>query len=601
MKRWLLGWVALSLGCATSSGVAPLPSDRDDDGEYAAGVEDPALRDVVQRHWSWTLRAFPEYASQLGDHRYDDRLTDVRWSAVQQRTNVRRGFLAALDAVPDAGLSPEDRTTKRLLQDTIRYRVDEQACAFPLWSLSPRSNPITELNYLPQAQPRATVAQMRRLLVRLQEGGEQIDHLIDNLRQGVERGWVANRESTERVLTMVRSQLTQPTSEWPMVTDAAPEEGYPAEQRDAVMSELITVVEQRVRPPLERYQSFIETEILPRARGPRDGVGLAGLPFGEACYAARIRRFTTLDLTAEAIHQTGREEVARINAEMRKVGRRLFGTDDLQEIVRRLRTDPSVHFRNRSEILNKATSALAKARSVLPAFFGRLPRANCVVREIPEYEAPFTTVAYYRQPIPDGSRPGEYYVNTHAPETRTRYEAEALAYHESIPGHHLQIAIAQELSDVPEFRKHAGMTVFVEGWALYAEQLAEEMGLYGGDLDRMGQLSYEAWRASRLVVDTGLHAMGWTRQQAIDFMAEHTALARNNIDNEVDRYVVWPGQALAYKTGQLEILALRRRATERLGAHFDLPSFHDAILLGGAVSLPVLRARVEAYVKRHTP
>lgn len=230
-------------------------------------------------------------------------------------------------------------------------------------------------------------------------------------------------------------------------------------------------------------------------------------------------------------------------------------------------------------------------------YFGILPKIDCVVTRIPEYQAPFATLAYYRAPNPDGTKPGEFFVNVYQPETRARFEMEVLAYHEAVPGHHLQIAIAQERPEVPAFLRHGGMTVFVEGWALYTEQLAEEMGMYSGDLDRMGMLSFEAWRAARLVVDTGVHAMGWSRKRAKTFMHEHTALTANNIDNEVDRYITWPGQALAYKTGQMEIWRLRREAEAALGDRFDIKAFHDTVLQEGAVSLPILENQVKAWVK----
>jgi uncharacterized protein (DUF885 family) len=265
-------------------------------------------------------------------------------------------------------------------------------------------------------------------------------------------------------------------------------------------------------------------------------------------------------------------------------------------IFERLRTDDALFFDSAEEVESKARSALAAAQTAMPDFFGRLPVAECVVEPIPDYEAPYTTVAYYRSATP-GERPGTYFINIYAPETRPRHEAEVLAFHESIPGHHLQIAIAQELSEVPAFRRHGGFTAYVEGWALYTERLADEMGLYTGDVDRLGMLSFDAWRAARLVVDTGVHHKGWSREQAVAFLVENTPLATNNIDNEVDRYITWPGQALAYKTGQIEILRMRRQAEEALGSDFDIKAFHDVVLGAGAVPLPVLDARVAAWVE----
>jgi len=311
-----------------------------------------------------------------------------------------------------------------------------------------------------------------------------------------------------------------------------------------------------------------------------------------------IHAYTALDLSPNDVHATGTREVARIHRELEGLGERALGTRDRAEILKKLRTDPDLYFRTRDEVEEKARQALARAKAAIPRFFGRLPDADCEVVRMEAHEENHSTIAYYRPPAADGSRPGRYYINTSAPETRPRYEAEVLAYHESVPGHHLQIAIAQELDDLPAFRKHLGVTAYTEGWGLYTERLSDEMGLYSDDLDRIGVLSYDAWRACRLVVDTGMHAMGWTRKQAIDFMLANTALAENNIVNEVDRYIAWPGQALAYKIGQLEIRQLRAEAERRLGSRFDLRGFHDAVLENGAVSLETLRTAIDGYIAR---
>lgn len=323
---------------------------------------------------------------------------------------------------------------------------------------------------------------------------------------------------------------------------------------------------------------------------------MSALPLGEACYAGLIAQHTTLPLTADEVHATGLAEIAKIHDEFRALGSTVFGTNDLQEIFARLRTDPTLYFESEEEVEAAAEDALARAAEVMPQWFGTLPEAPCEVERIPDYEAPYTTIAYYRPGAADGSRPGAYFVNTYAPETRPRHEAEVLAFHESIPGHHLQIAIAQELDAVPAFRRHGGKTAFVEGWALYTERLADEMGLYSGDVDRFGVLSFDAWRAGRLVVDSGVHAKGWSRGQAESWLLENTPLAPNNIENEVDRYIAWPGQALGYKIGQIEVWSLRREAEAALGEGFDVAAFHDVVLDAGPVTLPVLRARVRGWI-----
>jgi len=305
---------------------------------------------------------------------------------------------------------------------------------------------------------------------------------------------------------------------------------------------------------------------------------------------------TTLDIPAGEIHEIGLREGARIRAEMEGLSRDLFPGRTLEEVLEALRCDPAQGFATRDEVEAKARSAVERAQAALPRAFSLLPQAPCIVKRLEEHVERDAPMAYYRGPAADGSRPGTYYVNTHLPEKRLRAIAEALAFHEAVPGHHLQISIAQELRGIPEIQKHSGATSYIEGWALYAERLADEMGLYSGDLDRLGMLSFDAWRSARLVVDTGIHALGWDRDRAIAYMLANTISSRPDIENEVDRYIVWPGQALSYKLGQLEVFRLRRLAEERLGARFDLREFHRRLLENGAVPLPVLRDGIQAWV-----
>jgi uncharacterized protein (DUF885 family) len=312
-----------------------------------------------------------------------------------------------------------------------------------------------------------------------------------------------------------------------------------------------------------------------------------------------IKIHTSLDLSPDEIHRFGLEELRRIRAETERLGAQELGLGDFTAIQRRLRDDPALHFATRAQVEATAHGALARAAAAMPTFLNRPPRTPCVVKPIESFEEKDSTIAYYQPAAMDGTRPGTYYVNTSEPTTRPRFEAEVLAFHESIPGHHIQIALAQELADVPLFQRHLGVTAFVEGWGLYSERLADELGLYSDGLSRLGMLSFDAWRASRLVVDTGMHAMGWSRAQAIAFMRDNTPLADNNILNEIDRYICWPGPAVAYKIGQREILRLRAGAQARLGPRFDLRAFHDVVLGSGAVSLTVLRAQVDAWMARH--
>jgi uncharacterized protein (DUF885 family) len=600
----LLTLVAVT-GCAGARSGSPgsivsvAPSSSWAPEDASQGIVDAQLGDLFRREWAWQLESAPELATQLGIHRFDDRIADNSPEGLAAQRAARRGFLDEARAIAaSATLVPSDRTALELLIGDLEANIATEVCAFEAWSFSAAENPVTHWNYLPEEQPVTTPQGGDALLARYASIDTSIDRDIESLRGGLGRGLVANAESTRRVIDMFDKQLAQPLADWPLLDPTEVEHAdWPPAAQARFRERLRELVAQRLQPAFARYRALLRDEILPRARGD-EAVGLVHLPNGEACYRASARAFTTLERSPAELHELGLREIARIDAELTESGHLALGSTSLLETLRRLRTDPSLFFSSAEEIEDKARRALERARSALPRAFGTLPKAECVVSRIPDYEAPYSTIAYYRQPVPDGSKPGQYFVNVYRPETRPRFEASVLAFHESIPGHHVQIAIAQELPAVPAFLKNVAPSAFVEGWALYTERLADELGLYEGALDRLGMLSFDAWRAARLVVDTGIHSQGWSRQRAVDFMLAHTALSPGNISNEVDRYIVWPGQALAYKVGQLTILELREQARTKLGARFDLREFHDAVLLGGGVSLPVLRRQVEAYIAR---
>src|SRR5439155_7925901 len=327
--------------------------------------------------------------------------------------------------------------------------------------------------------------------------------------------------------------------EWKLAAAARePLEDWSDRDRDAFRRDLLDAVGDVAIPAFWRYRDVLETEIRPAARSSTHA-GLSHVPGGNDAYRALIRYHTSLDLDPAAVHRTGLEEMARVDAAFVELGGRLLGTSDLPSTLAALRDDPALRFRTADEVFEAAQRSLERAQAATPAWFGRLPKASCEVVRIPEHAEQHQTIAYYAWPALDGSRPGRYYINLYAPETRPRYEAEALAFHEAVPGHHLQIAVAQELPGLPAFQRMLGSTAFAEGWGLYTERLSDEMGLYSSDMDRFGILSYDAWRAGRLVVDTGMHALGWTRRQAIDYLKLHSALGENNIANEGQRYLVW--------------------------------------------------------------
>lgn len=581
-------------------------------GDAVAGVADPALREVLLQHWEYGLRWEPVGATTLGDHRYDAQLAPRDLAAIERRQAERNAILERARAVPAAGLGASDAVTLQLLVQDLDAEKASDVCRSFEWSVG-AFGPFDELSYVVEVHRVVVPQDARNLVARLGQGRAGITATIANLRLGLAKNKVAPAESVRRAIAKLDAALAQPSASWEMAkpkwTTAA--EGtvpglgggggsaetaapWPAGERAALAAELRRVIEAELRPAFAEWRDFLAKEILPRARTDKEG--LAGLPDSAACYRARIFRNIGIQRTPDELHRLGLEEIARTDRELVALGKKVLGTADLPSTLQRLRTDPKLYFTSGPELMEAAARSLARAKAAIPKYFGILPKADCVTRELPAHEAPYSTIAYYRAPHYDGTKPGEYFVNTFKPEVRPRFELEALTWHESIPGHHLQLAIMQELGELPAFRKLDGSTAFIEGWALYTERLADEMGLYTSDLDRLGKISYDSWRASRLVVDTGLHHLGWTRAQAETYMREHTALTFTNISNEVDRYISTPGQALAYKVGQLEILRLRAKAEAELGAAFDIRAFHDVVLGAGAVTLPVLADRVEAWI-----
>jgi len=558
-------------------------------------AQNDLLRQISDEYWNARMSNDPLFATALGDRRFDGKLADITRGGRRRASDEYKAMLSRAEKVEAGKLTEEDRLTLNALVEDIRSMVDFDACGLDDWVVDPLRGPQVEFmnveSYQPVRSPEEGEAMVRRWKAM---GPFMADH-VRNLKDGLGLGKVAVRASVEKTLEELEDLLGKGFSEWAMMLPAkAPHDDWDKQALDSFRSGIADATNGSVRPEFDKYRTFLRSEVLPRAR-PDDKPGIMHLPNGMEDYRKLIRVRTSLGLEPQTLHQTGLDEVKKINGEMETLGEKVFGTRDRAEILKRLRTDKSLYFSSRDEIEVKAEEALARARATISKWFGRLPRADCEVVRMKEHEEKNSTIAYYMPPASDGSRPGRYYINTYAPETRPKYEAEALAYHESIPGHHLQIAIAQELEGVPEFRKNSGVTAFIEGWGLYSERLSDEMGLYSSDLDRLGILSYDSWRACRLVVDTGMHAMGWSREAAIEYMFQNSALARNNIVNEVDRYIVWPGQALAYKTGQLEILRLRNEAKSKMGKRFEIQKFHDAVLCNGAVPLETLRLVVGRY------
>jgi uncharacterized protein (DUF885 family) len=577
----------------TVANPSPLQADA------VAGIQAPALRVVVAEHWEYMMRWAPTWATTLGDHRFDDQIAPRDPAAVERAQLEHAALLARVQALPSASLGEGDALTARLLRERLEAEAEMNVCKQEQWVIEAGGGSLfSEVSYLVESHVVKTPEDAANVVARMTQIGRIFDDSIANLQLGLASGRVSSREKVRRAIEQLDKELGTSPESWAMSKPewaSAENDAWPAGARARLVGELRAAIATQVTPAATRFREFLRDRVLPAARTEKEG--LVGLVDGDRCYRAAIRTHVGLPMSPRELHDLGLAQIARTDRELAALGKTVLGASDLASTIAKLRTDATLYFSSGAEILAAAQTALDRANAAVPSTFSLLPKTACVMREVPAHEAPYTTIAYYRQPHYDGTKPGEYFVNTYKPETRPRFELEALTWHESVPGHHTQIAIAQELGAIPAFRKLDIINSYVEGWALYTEVLADEMGLYSSDLDRIGKVSYDAWRSSRLVVDTGIHAFGWTRSQAEAFMREHTALTETNISNEVDRYIGWPGQALSYKVGQLEILRLRDAARSELGAAFDLKAFHAVVLGAGAVSLPLLGDRVKAWVK----
>lgn len=582
--RTCLVAVALAAACGGSTKIdAERPT-------APASVASAELAAVGDEMWQYMLRQNPVMATQLGVPGYDDKLADASLEGIEKSRAEARALLERAEAIDLDALTRRERISHAILVRELRGGLDTAVCKNELWSVDHLWGPqVWLLDLGPQARLK-TEQDEANYLARLSRFGVYIDQRIAGLRAGIEQGLVAPKLNVERSLRQLEELAQVPTEEF-VLLDA--DRRLPDDRKPGFRAAVSEVIEETVRPAYERYRAFLADELLPKTR---DTVGVGALSAGELCYRALILRHTSRDDAPETLHELGLAEMARIRGEMEALGAKLFPGKDLPAVLAMLRDEPKYGFATRDEVEQAANTAVKRAQDRLPEAFEVLPKAPVEVQRLEAYAEKDSPMAYYRNPSADGAQPGTYFVNTYLPEKRPRYTAEVLAFHEAVPGHHLQISIAMELEQIPEFQKHAGTTAFVEGWALYSERLSNEMGLYSGDLDRLGMLSFDAWRAARLVVDTGMHSLGWTRQQAIDCMLANTASTLPDIENEVDRYITWPGQALAYKVGQLEILRLRELAREKLGDRFDLREFHKRVLQNGAVPLNVLSDEIQRWI-----
>ena len=562
--------------------------------QAAVSSQARALHALFEADWQRNVAANPLVATYLGDIRYNARLPDLSSAAREKQQGATRASLAALLAIDRDALSAADQLNHDIYRRQLE--ADIAGFAFPdhLMPVDQRGGPHLLAVRMAPALRLETAKDYADWIARLRAYGGYIDQTIALMREGIAAGWVPPKAVMQRVPAQIAAQRVasaELSSFYAPFVTMAP--GVSASDQERLRGEARSAVQDGVLPALARFEAFFNQTYLPAAPA---SVATGDLPDGKAYYDHLARSYTTTDLSADQIHQIGLGEVARIRGEMEKLKAEVGFDGDLAAFFTHLRTDPKFFHGTPEALLADYRAMSRRIDPELVKVFGTLPRMPYGIVPIPSATAPDTTTAYYQRPSADGMRAGYYYVNLYKPESRPRWEMLALSLHEAVPGHHLQISLAQEMPDQPMFRKQGGFTAFIEGWGLYAERLGYDMDLYEDPYDRMGQQAYDMWRAVRLVVDTGLHAKGWSRQQAIDYFAANAPKAELDIANEIDRYISTPGQALAYKIGQLKISELRARAETRLGARFDLRAFHDALLSDGALPLSVLEQRMGVWV-----
>jgi uncharacterized protein (DUF885 family) len=528
---------------------------------------------------------YPTLYGLPGDH---DRLADVSAGAQESASRRLRELAGRADAA-GSGADGEEAVTAAVVAQQARSQADSLDARLVEYTITDTfvAPAAGMLIFLPMVSL-TDAGRAGAYLDRLRALPGFLASAAERHRAGVAAGRTPVARLVEAAIAQVDKYLADPAHD-PLARPAAPEglEEYPA-QRERVLAE-------QVRPAFRAYRDMLAAEVLPHAR-PDDRPGLCHLPGGDGIYASLVGVHTTTARTPRELHDTGLALIEQLAGEYARIGERVFGIDDHAEVRRRMREDPAMRWNDGAELLDSARTAIARAQQVAPRWFGRLPSQDCEVEAVPDVEAEGAAGAYYMPPALDGSRPGIYFANTHRAQERMRYTCEVTAFHEAVPGHHFQLTLAQELTDLPLARRLADVNAYSEGWGLYCERLADEMGLYSADVDRLGMLALDSMRACRLVVDTGLHALGWTRQQAIDYMTEHSPMPAVEIVAEVDRYIGFPAQALSYMVGRLEIQRIRAGAEAALGGRFDIREFHDVVLGGGALPLDVLARVVDRWV-----
>ena len=529
----------------------------------------------------------------MGDRRFNDQWTDMSLDAIGRRQGEQQEFLRRLRFIDSSKLTETDQLNYDLFRRSLENSIDGHQFKNYLMPMSQRGG-VQSLESTAETLRLANVQDYEDWLARMAQIETVIEQTMSRMEEGRESGYMPPKILMERIPAQISMQLVEDPEQSPFFKSfAAMPDSIVDADRERLQQLAKDLIDESVVPGYREFASYFNNVYLPASR---DTIGASSLPDGEAFYEYRTRLYTTTQMTPDEIHRLGLNEVKRIRDEMQLVIDELEFEGSFDDFLTFLRTDPQFYYDTPEELFEGYLAISKRIDPELVKVFGKLPRMPYGLRPIPDNIAPDTTTAYYNRPAADGSRPGYYYVNLYRPEVRPKYEMEVLSIHEAVPGHHLQISLQMELEEMPNFRKYSGFTAFTEGWGLYSESLGYEMGFYKDPYSKFGALTYDMWRAVRLVVDTGMHFKGWTRQQAIDFFKDNAAKTEADIINEIDRYISWPGQALAYKIGQLKMLELRRKAEQALGNDFDIKAFHDALLGGGALPMEILETRMNRWL-----
>jgi uncharacterized protein (DUF885 family) len=569
-------------------------------GLKASGVDSPdvdtrrkALQQLLDEHWEYNLRTHPEFASMLGDHRWDDRWSDPSAQAIAADLEEQKKFLARFEEIDTTGFPEQEVLNQQLMVRDLKETLANAKFESWLMPVNQMSGPHLQLPQFVSLLRFTTVADYEGYLARLQKVPALLDQIVALMRDGMAKGLMPPKVQLELTVGQAEKLGKGKPEDSPFAQPVAkfPDDIAKADQ-DRLRTAILAAIKDDVLPAYRTLTAFLRDEYVPKGR---KDAGVWALPDGEARYLAAIRSNTTTTMTADEIHELGLAEVKRIEAEQEAIGKTL-GFKNLAAFRKHIRKNKKLYAKSREDILARYQKHTDAMYAKLPELFGRLPEQKMVILPTEDFRADEAAGAEYMPGAPDGSRPGMVRVNTSTPKKRLWIDMESTAYHEGVPGHHFQITIQQELPEMPPFRKFGGYTAFFEGWALYSERLGKEVGFYTDPYSDYGRLQDELLRAIRLVVDTGLHHKKWTRKQVVAFFHDHSTIDEPSVENETDRYIVWPGQALAYKIGQLTILRLRDKAQTALGEGFDIKAFHDTVLAAGALPLDVLEARVDAWI-----